>query len=554
MPKLIVEKGEREGTVYPVGEKLSIGRRKECDITLADGLTSRTHAEIWVEGGRYYAKDLKNRNGTTLNGEALTQRRLTSGDKLTVGETTFIFEDEQEKDLVGQTVGGYVILEKIGEGGMGSVYKARQVSMDRVVALKVLSERLVETPGFVDRFINEARAAGRLNHPNVIQVHDVCRTAETFFFSMEYVDGPTVGALLKGSGPLPLAEAVRITSSICEALEYAHQNSVVHRDVKPENIMVAKGGRVKLADLGLAKTPKEDLGFVQSRADGRKTVWGTPQYMSPEQALGRDVDHRSDIYSLGATLFHMLGGRAPYVGRSSTDILEMHVRYRVPDVTDLNRDVPEGIANIISKMMAKNPEERHQTPREVIEELRTAQPEVEQAAQKAAEEAPPKKSGALEAFVATRRADESAGVTRARRRRPGAKPSNPLIEIFAGALLAVALIFLFIAAQRAGREAAKFFKRRSSNDQEYQSRYASTPRRPSRNLVREPVPSPRRGHCRGSRRTTMRTTRRIAWRGLARSYRSSTTVPVMWSGHTSVTTTGTREFISESGPPETTLM
>src|SRR3954466_2481837 len=222
-----------------------------------------------------------------------------------------------------QRVGGDEIDVLVGKGGMGEVYRARQLSMDRVVALKVLAGRLVRTdPSFAKKFVDEARAAGRLNHPNIIAVHDVGKAMipapgggeeEASYFSMEYVDGETLKTIVQRDGP-PRRELVeRVMAAMADALVYAEAMGVVHRDIKPDNIMVTEGGQVKLADLGLAQQMGDGAEGLDGERDaqGRSRVMGTPMYMSPEQARGLPTDHRSDQYSLGATLFHLLTGRAP---------------------------------------------------------------------------------------------------------------------------------------------------------------------------------------------------------------------------------------------------
>ncbi len=256
-------------------------------------------------------------------------------------------------------LGGYEIVELVGKGGMGEVYKARQVSMDRVVALKVLSPRLAaKDPSFAQQFIAEARSAGRLNHANIVAVHDVASAPapagcgvedELHYFSMEFIEGETVKDVLERQGRLDPAQIARVMRGMAEALVYAQAQGLIHRDIKPDNIMLGPDGAVKLADLGLAT----DLETATNEAGGK--VMGTPLYMSPEQARALAIDHRSDQYSLGATLFHCLTGRAPYHGDSAKAIMKAHVVEPVPDPRDLRDDVPEGWRQLCMRLMAKDP-------------------------------------------------------------------------------------------------------------------------------------------------------------------------------------------------------
>ncbi|MBA3710026.1 MAG: protein kinase, partial [Planctomycetes bacterium] len=309
--------------------------------------------------------DLGSRNGTQLNGKKVSERQLSFGDRIAVGHVEYLFVKEpgdvELKDLLSK----YEIQEKIGEGGMGIVYKANQRSMARVVALKILSPKYISKPKFVDQFTREARAAGSLNHPNIIQVHDVGAENEIHYFSMEFVDGPTCMQVLKQQGPFPVNDALEIVRQTAKALEYAHAHRLIHQDIKPDNIMVGPNNIVKLADLGISKT------FDEVEADEAvKKVMGTPHYMAPEAALGKRIDQRVDIYSLGATAYHLLTGKTPYQGSSPTEVLKHHVMDPLPPLTDHNPSVPENVVALIERMMAKKPEDRYQSASEVLEELR----------------------------------------------------------------------------------------------------------------------------------------------------------------------------------------
>src|SRR5262245_34567631 len=225
-------------------------------------------------------------------------------------------------------IAGYKIITKIGQGSMGSIYKALQISMDRIVAIKVLAPRYAANPRFRERFLREARAVARLNHPNIIQGIDVGESNGIHYFAMEYIDGPTVGELLKRGGALDEKRALDISTQVARALNHAFQNGIIHRDIKPDNVMRTRDGVAKLCDLGLAKVSSEEVTGGEQGAAGTKpgASMGTPYYISPEQARGEpDVDTRSDIYSLGASFYHMVAGDVPYPGETAAVVISKHL-------------------------------------------------------------------------------------------------------------------------------------------------------------------------------------------------------------------------------------
>ncbi len=280
--------------------------------------------------------------------------------------------EEQRKQLEARVspkqpamVGGFEILSRLGRGGMGAVYKARQVSMDRLVALKVLPPGLAKDKDFIERFFREARAVARLNHPNIVQGIDVGVADKYYYFAMEYVDGETAQETLARLGPYSEKAALEIVLQVAQGLHHAHRNGMVHRDVKPDNIMVTSGGVAKLCDLGLAKSLAGDTSITQTGL-----AVGTPHYISPEQARGEDdVDIRADIYSLGATLYHMIAGRTPYSGSSAMAVMTKHLNDDIPNPRDVRPELSLGLVRLIEKMMAKERDDRYQTPEELIRDL-----------------------------------------------------------------------------------------------------------------------------------------------------------------------------------------
>ncbi|HLX63785.1 MAG TPA: protein kinase [Planctomycetota bacterium] len=372
MAKLVIRNGNNTGAEYPLKDaRVSLGRRSQSTIPIADAKSSREHAQITDVGGTLFLQDLS-RNGTFLNDNPALKSEpgseLKFGDRIKIGDTEFELIDEKSEPIT-IDIPGYTIIEKVGTGGMGVVYKARQLSMDRVVALKVLNERYSNNAEFVDRFIREARAAGKLNHPNVIHVHDISRANGRHYFSMEYIDGPTVRELLKSDKKIEVNKALDIIMQAAKALEFAHENRIVHRDIKPDNLMLTKEGIVKIADLGIAKTFEEGA----SGSKEQRGVLGTPHYMSPEQALGKAIDHRADVYSLGATFYHMITGQTPFSGTTAQEILKAHVSASLSPIQELAPGVPDPVCFIIERMMAKLPEKRYQNMSKLIEDIERIQ-------------------------------------------------------------------------------------------------------------------------------------------------------------------------------------
>lgn len=261
---------------------------------------------------------------------------------------------------------GFEILEKIGAGGMATVWKARQISLDRTVAIKILYSKFGNDPSDVLRFQSEAQSAARLKHHGIVQVYDASTLGGMYYFVMEFVAGYTVGDWLKRSGALPLKDALLVTECVVDALAYAWREAgIIHCDIKPDNILVDADGSVKVSDLGLARTLSQMLSDAAS-----DEIMGTPAYISPEQALGEGtLDFRADVYSLGATLYHMVTGVVPFGGNPPDEIMDMHIRNTIPDPMDLNPKVTAPVAWLIEKMMCKDPAGRHETWEAVARDL-----------------------------------------------------------------------------------------------------------------------------------------------------------------------------------------
>ena len=263
-------------------------------------------------------------------------------------------------------VGGYEIISKLGHGAVGYVYKARQVSVDRIVALKLLDTKFARDQTYVARFLREARSAGGLNHVNIVQGIDAGLAREGYYyFAMEFVEGETVRQMIKRLNTIPEGQAIEIACQMAQALRHAARIRLVHRDIKPENIIVTPAGVAKLADLGLAKSSVEDTSITQTGES-----MGTPLYISPEQARGEDdLDVRSDIYSLGATLYHMVAGMTPFSGENATVIILKHINVEPEAANRVNTAISEDLSLIIDKMLAKDRAGRYQTATELLDDL-----------------------------------------------------------------------------------------------------------------------------------------------------------------------------------------
>jgi len=276
----------------------------------------------------------------------------------------------------GATLAHYRIVGKIGAGGMGEVYRAQDNELGRSVALKFLPSEVAAHQSRVKRFIQEAKAASSLNHPNILTVYEIGRAEEVIFIATEFVDGVTLRQYLQQ--PLKLLTIVDIAIQIASALVAAHAAGIVHRDIKPENIMIRKDGLVKILDFGLAKlTDSHDSSSVGSEAPTMAlvntepgAVLGTVAYMSPEQAAGREVDARSDIWSLGVVLYEMLTSRTPFAGASKSHIIVAIIDREPLPVTHFSPQIPEALEWIVAEALTKDPDERCQTAKELLGKLK----------------------------------------------------------------------------------------------------------------------------------------------------------------------------------------
>ncbi len=273
-----------------------------------------------------------------------------------------------DADLSGRQLAGYRLLRRLGRGAMAEVYLAEQISLNRQVAVKVLRRHLATDATYVQRFVQEARAAAQLVHANIVQIHEVGVADSVHFIAQEYVQGLNLAELLARRGPPELSKTLAVLRQVAAALHKAAERGIVHRDIKPENIMLAANGEVKVADFGLARLYNQTDGSNNLTQVG--ITMGTPLYMSPEQVEGRPLDPRSDIYSLGVTAYQMLSGEPPFRGETALSIAVQHLQSLPPRLENIRPDLPSSVCRIVHKMLAKVPDERYAAPRQLLIELR----------------------------------------------------------------------------------------------------------------------------------------------------------------------------------------
>ena len=272
-----------------------------------------------------------------------------------------------DADFTGQTLGDFRILRRLGQGGMGQVYLAEQVSLKRKVALKVLKGDLAANSTSLARFKAEAEAVARATHANIVQVYAISEVNGLHFMALEYVEGRNLRQYLEKKGPPEVMLTLSIMRQVAAALQRASELGIIHRDIKPENILLTRKGEVKVADFGLSRIYSEDGQPLHLTQSG--VTMGTPLYMSPEQVEGKPVDPRTDIYSFGVTCYHLLAGEPPFRGQTAFEVAVQHVQRQPVPLAEIRPDLPAELCSLVHRLMAKNPDERIQTGREIVREV-----------------------------------------------------------------------------------------------------------------------------------------------------------------------------------------
>ena len=354
MANIIIETGPATGELreLPDDGRFTIGRTRSSTISLRDTLVSRDHCFIERHDGEWRLVDCGSSNGTFVNEAAVERVTLRAGDLIRVGETLFSFQEEADDPYLGRVIAGYRIDRRIGRGSGAIVYRGLQLSLNRVVAVKLLAPSLRENERVVRRFLREGRAAAKLDHLHIVQTFDTGRFEDDYYLVMEYVAGGSLKEEIDRNGSVPIERAFGYMLQALEALKFAERKRIVHRDVKPANLLLDAEGRLKLADLGIAADLRRRVGSTGSRV-------GSPRYVAPEQAIDGVVDHRADQYALASSVYHMISGEYPFAGGSVEEILAakqqappLPLHERVPTVSP-------ALGRVLQRMMERDPERRY---------------------------------------------------------------------------------------------------------------------------------------------------------------------------------------------------
>lgn len=326
-------------------------------VVVEQGLVTPEEVQLCLEQQRQRVEDEKEKTLSALlvENQFITSRQL---DRL---------RKEVDAQRSTQQIPGYVIKRMLGAGAMAKVHLGKQISLDRLVAIKTLPKKFSSNPQFIERFYQEGRTAAKLNHPNIVQAYDVGKAGEYHYFVMEYVDGKTVYDDIVSRGKYDERDAIDIVLQIADALQHAHKAGLIHRDVKPKNLMLTREGVAKLADMGLARAVSD-----KEMAEAEKgRAFGTPYYISPEQIRGEvNIGPQADIYSLGATFYHMVTGKVPFDGENPSAVMHKHLKQDLIPPDHVNPKLSPGCAEVIEMMMAKSRRKRYQSCADVISDLR----------------------------------------------------------------------------------------------------------------------------------------------------------------------------------------
>jgi len=372
--------GPNQGeTIYISKSETSLGRAVNCDVTIAGALVSRNHAVITYENNHYMLYDHNSTNGTWVNGQRISQHILKPNDRIQIGPTVFVLHTVADETtlhpqtptprglksaratsgLYTRTLGDYELLQSW-SGGMAVVYKAKPRPDGNIVALKVLQ---TEEPYVKDKFIKEIEVGKTLRHPHIVKVLGGGQQDGQWFMVMEFMDNETLADHIEPNQPAPLAFTKRVIGEMCDALSYAHQRGVYHRDIKPANILFNRDNTAKLGDFGIARLAQA----VTLTAQG--AILGTPRYMSYEQAAGKKVDHRSDLYSLGVVLYQLLTGQMPFQTNEPLELINCHLHQKPTPPRDYVPTLSPQLEAVVLRALTKNRDERFQNADEMAAAL-----------------------------------------------------------------------------------------------------------------------------------------------------------------------------------------
>ena len=324
-------------------------------LVVEQGLATQREVDEVAQNRGGEDASARSRADLLVRGNVVTDRQLTR------------IKSVVEAERSGQKLPGYQVIGKLGSGAMATVFKAKQISLDRTVAIKVLPRKFSNNPQFIERFYAEGRAAAQMNHPNIVQAFDVAKAGEFHYFVMEYVEGETVHDAIVRDKRYKEEEALDIIIMVADALHHAHEKGLIHRDVKPKNVMITPNGVAKLADLGLARAIDDKDAALAEKGK----AYGTPYYISPEQIRGEvNVGPQADIYSLGATLYHMVTGNVPYNGKNPTEVMQKHLKSPLVAPDHVNPRLSTGISEVIEMMMAKDRRDRYKDCGDLLVDLR----------------------------------------------------------------------------------------------------------------------------------------------------------------------------------------
>lgn len=377
MPKIVLTYNDKVIKEIALTDAVvNIGRKADNDLVIDNLAVSSHHARIAKLDGGFVIQDTGSTNGIFINGEKISQHPLKCGDQVMIGKHFVVFRDDAAATAPSPAAeqggthrfGRYEVIRELGSGAMGTVYLGRDTVGRRNVAVKTLRPDGVDAQELADmkeRFFREAESAKQLSHPAIVKVYDAGEERGTAYFAMELLDGVTLKDFCAKRGTITVKRAAEIVAFVAEGLAYAHTKNVVHRDVKPENIMMLSNGEIKITDFGVAKLL--DASQTQSGV-----VLGTPNYMSPEQLFGAKVDRRSDLFSLGVVFYELLTGIRPFQAKNISEMLRLHETYQPPAPSTLRADVPPSIDAIALRALQRDLAQRYQQGGQMASDLRAA--------------------------------------------------------------------------------------------------------------------------------------------------------------------------------------